>query len=159
MGWQRHAAAALAALALVGCNEVGYGPGKLQPGASAEEVTRQMGKFAQEQALPDGGRVWWFVRGPQGFDTYKVVFGADGKVTSIMQVLSEKVFMTIPAGASQQQVLDLIGPPREKMRFANLQEDVWTWRYKDGTFNKLLHVHFNLEGNMKRTVFEQEPEF
>lgn len=151
------AAAFAAAVLIAGCDFMGYGPGNLQPGATAEEVRRQMGKPTEERQLADGGRVFWYVRGPQGFHTYKVVFDRDAKVTSIAQVLTEANFRNIVADRSTRaDVLELIGPPRESMKFPNLAEEVSTWRYQDGTFNKYLHVHFTPDGVVKRYVLEME---
>ena len=127
-----------------------------------DDVRRQMGAATEEKRLDDGSRVLWFVRGPQGFHTYKVTIGKDERVASIVQVLTEANFRSIISDkSSQADVLELIGRPRERMTFPNLREEVWTWRYQDGTFNKLLHVHFGAMGTDKagvvtKYVLEQE---
>jgi hypothetical protein len=149
------------AAGLAGCDYT-YSPMKLAPGSSIDDVRRQMGAATEEKRLEDGSRVLWFVRGPQGFHTYKVLLDKDEKVTSIVQVLTESNFKNIVSDQSKQDdVLELIGRPRERMTFPNLREEVWTWRYQDGTFNKLLHVHFGAVGTDKpgvvtKYVLEQE---
>ena len=153
-------AALLAAVTIAAC-DYSYGPNKLQPGASIDEVRKQMGAATDEQRSPDGSRIWWYVRGPQGFHTYKVRIGADEKVIAIEQVLTEANFRNIVADQSTQAAVQaLLGRPREKMAFAMRAEEVWTWRYQDGTFNKYLHVHFTTAGEkpglVTKYVLEQE---
>jgi hypothetical protein len=149
-------ATALVAALLAAC-DYSYGPMQLKPGASIDDVRRQMGAATDEKKLADGTRVWWYVRGPQGFHTYKIVFDRDEKVVSITQVLTEANFRNlVPDKTTKEDALELLGRPRETMPFPNLQEEVWTWRYQDMTTNKYLHVHFNPAGVMKKYVLEQE---
>lgn len=148
--------AVIAAALLAGCDYT-YGPNKLAPGSSIDDVRRQMGAATEEKRLPDGTRIWWYVRGPQGFHTYKILFDANEKVTSITQVLTEANFRNIVHDKSTKaDVLELIGRPRETMPFPLKNEEVWTWRYQDGTFNKYLHVTFNPAGVVTATALEQE---
>ena len=74
--------ALIVGLMLAACDFT-YGPNNLKPGSSIDEVRKQMGAASVEQRAPDGSRVWWYVRGPQGFHTYKVKIGADEKVVAI----------------------------------------------------------------------------
>lgn len=81
--------------------------------------------------------------------------------TLIAGILTEGNFRNIVAAkATQAEVLALIGRPREKMPFPMRNEEVWTWRYQDGTFNKYLHVYFARTGEQAGIVakyeFEQE---
>lgn len=149
--------AALVLAALLAACDYTYGPNNLKPGASIDDVRRQMGAATDEKKLEDGTRVWWYVRGPQGYDTYKVIFDKDERVTSITQVLTEANFRNIVAEKSTKaDVLELLGRPRETMTFPLLKEEVWTWRYKDVTIDKYLHVHFDLDGRVKRYTQEVE---
>lgn len=149
-------AAVLAAWLLGGCG-VNYGPGDLKAGDSIAAVRARMGPATEESQSPDGGRVWWFVRGPLGLHTYRVEFDQVEQVRSIAQVLTEENFRKILAGQSTgDDVLALIGRPREEMRFPRLDETVWTWRYKDGTFNKYLHVYLGPDRVVRRIVLEHE---
>ena len=143
------------AIALASC-QYSYGPGSLAPGASAYEVRDRMGPPTDEEKQPDGTRVWWYVRGPQGYDTYRIVIGLDDRVASIEQVLTEQNFARLQPGMSKTDVLSRIGRPRQQMKFPNLAEEVWTWRYRDGTIEKLFHVHFDNAGLMKRSSAEHE---
>jgi hypothetical protein len=51
------------------------------------------------------------------------------------------------------EVRRLIGRPAETMKFANLGEDVWSWKYETGPNEEWMHhVHFSLaDGKLKRT--------
>ena len=148
--------AMLAMALLVGGCDYTYGPNNLKPGASIDEVRRQMGAATDEKRSADGSRVWWYVRGPQGFHTYKIAFDKDEKVVSLTQVLTEQNFRNVTPGKSKDEVLELLGSPREKQPYPNRQEEVWTWRYMDGTFNKYLHVSFNLSGVVQSYTLETE---
>lgn len=154
--WRAGLVAFAAAAALWGC-DYSYGPRNLKPGATIDEVRRQMGAATDEKRLADGTRVWWYVRGPQGYHTYRIAFDKDERVTHIDQVLTEENFRNIVAQkTTKSEVLDLLGRPRETMTFPLLKEQVWSWRYKDVTIDKQLHVHFDLDGVVKR--YEQEVE-
>ena len=147
---------AIAAFVLAGCDFT-YGPNQLKPGASIDDVRRQMGAATDEKRNPDGTRVWWYVRGPQGFHTYKIIFDKDERVVTITQVLTEQNFRNIVADkTTKEDLLELLGRPRETMTYPNRQEEVWTWRYQDGTFNKYLHVSMNLSGVVRAYTTENE---
>lgn len=153
----RHALAALVVAASLGACDYTYGPAKLKPGSTIDDVRRQMGAATDEKRAPDGTRVWWYVRGPQGFDTFKIVFDKDERVTSIAQVLNEANFRNIVADKStKDDLLELLGRPRETMTFPLLKEEVWTWRYRDVSIDKYLHVHLTLDGVVKRYTLEVE---
>ncbi len=143
-------------LVLAACDYT-YGPMNLKPGASIDEVRRQMGAATDEKKNPDGARVWWYVRGPQGFHTYKIVFDKDDRIATIAQVLTEANFRNIvPGKSTKQDVLELIGRPREQQGYPNRAEEVWTWLYQDGTFNKYLHVSFALDGVARNYEFKDQ---
>ncbi len=107
------------ALALAGCAsmDTALKVPDVQPGkTTGQEVAAQMGKPAMEVKRPDGGTVeyyttWWF-----GHDTYAVTLGADGVVRSMEQRLTQNNLDSIKVGMKRQQVVDLLGPPRQETR-------------------------------------------
>ena len=117
---------------------------RLQIGMSQDDVRGLMGEPSQITPARDGVAIWWYVRGPQGFVTYRIAFDRSSRMAAAAQVLTEANFRRLEPGRSTRaDVLDLLGPPRGNARYPNLGETVLTWRYQDGTFNKFLHVHFD----------------
>ncbi len=147
--------AALAALLLAACD---LQMRDLKPGVStAAEVSKAMGRHSFEWKEPDGSVTWEFPRGPAGVVTYMVVIGPDGILREIRQVLNDATFAKLQPGMSQDEVRKLIGRPGETMKFPNLQEDVWSWKYETGPNEQWnFHVHFNLaDGKLKKTSRER----
>jgi hypothetical protein len=138
-------------LALLGCDAQMR---DLKPGVStASDVSAVMGKHTHEWKEPDGSVTWEFPRGPAGVVTYMVVIGKDGLLREIRQVLTDATFAKLQPGMSHDEVRKLVGRPAETMKFANLGEDVWSWKYEPATGEQwMYHVHFALaDGRLKRT--------
>lgn len=143
--------ALLAALVLAACD---LQMRDLKPGVStAADVTKAMGRHTFEWKNPDGSLTWEFPRGPAGVVTYMVTLGGDGVLREIVQVLNDQTFAKLQPGMTTDQVRRLIGRPAETMKFANLGEDVWSWKYETGPNEEwMYHVHFSLsDGRLKRT--------
>lgn len=141
----------VAILALVGCDAR---MSDLKPGVStASDVSAVMGKHAYEWQEPDGAVTWEFPRGPAGVVTYMIVIGKDGKLREIRQVLTDANFAKLQPGMTPDAVRRIVGRPAETMKFANLGEDVWSWKYEPATGEQwMYHVHFALaDGRVKRT--------
>lgn len=126
----------------------------LKPGVStAGDVTKAMGKHTFEWKEKDGSYTWEFPRGPAGVVTYMVTIGPDNVLKEIRQVLNDATFAKLQPGMNADEVRKLIGRPAQTMKFQNLQEDVWSWKYETGPNEEWnFHVHFNLaDGKLKRT--------
>jgi outer membrane protein assembly factor BamE (lipoprotein component of BamABCDE complex) len=82
-----------------------------------------------------------------------VTLGKDGVLREIVQVLNDQTFAKLQPGMTTDEVRRLIGRPAETMKFANLGEDVWSWKYETGPNEEWMHhVHFSLaDGKLKRT--------
>jgi len=127
------------------------------PGMNESEVRQAAGAPTEAARRADGSGLWWYIQGPQGFTTWRVEFGRDARVRVAMQVLTEANFSRIvPGTATRDKVLDMLGRPRGRANYPNLGEEVLTWRYQDGTFNKYLNVHFGTDGVVLRCVLEME---
>lgn len=135
----------LAGLALAACASYsGYG---LRPGsATADDVLRTMGKPALELAQPGGGRELIYPKGPLGTETFIAHVAANGILRDLDQVLDDDHFRAIHEGQTRDEVLRLIGPPGDTMRFGN-GTYAWTWRFQD-TWGYLsnFNVTFNRNG-------------
>jgi hypothetical protein len=64
--------------------------------------------------------------------------------------LQERDFAPItPATTSKGDVERLVGKPLMTMVFRNLEEEVWDYRYLDGTRTFVAEVHFDMQGRTK----------
>lgn len=142
--------AVIAALVLSACASYsGYG---LHPGSStADDVLRTMGKPALELPEPGGGRELFYPKGPLGTQTFVAHVDADGTLRNVDQVLSDGHFREIREGQTRDEVLHLIGPPGDTMRFAN-GNYAWMWRFQD-TWGYL--SNFNVTFNPKGIVVDK----
>jgi hypothetical protein len=141
-------------LALFGCD---LAMRDLKPGVStATEVKSAMGQPTFEWKEPDGSLTWEFPRGPTGVVTYMVTIRPDGILKEIRQVLTQAYFAQIQKGLGKDEVRKLIGRPGETMTFPLKKEEVWTWRYEQGSGERWhFHVHFDLDGKVLTTSANQ----
>ena len=120
----------LVAAAAGGC--AAYSGAGLQPGSSTESDVRSvMGAPALEMREPDGSRNLYYPRGPLGRQTYLAEVGADGVLRGVRNVLTDGTFNRIRPGLTGEDVLRIIGPPREKSYFSNLGQTAWDYKYQD----------------------------
>ncbi|HEX5093423.1 MAG TPA: outer membrane protein assembly factor BamE [Burkholderiales bacterium] len=152
---------AVALAVLVGC--AGLGKPELVPGQStAQDVTKQMGKPALELKAPDGGKVEYFTTFPSGRITYAVTLGADGVVRGVDQRLTQDNLQKVGKGMTRQQVLELLGPPRQETPDARTQETIleYPWTTGNGK-NRITWVHVTANGAVvdvvEREDFGAEP--
>ena len=137
--------AAILALVLGGCASYsGYG---LRPGASTQaQVLETMGRPALQLPEPGGGRELIYPRGPLGTQTFIAHVGPDGVLRGIDQVLDDDHFRAIHEGMTREQVLHVIGPPGETMRFRG-GNYAWTYRFLDTWgYTSDFSVTFNAQG-------------
>lgn len=134
-------------LALFGCDTRML---DLKPGVStAAEVKRAMGEPTFEWKEPDGTVIWEYPRGPSGSVTYMVDLRPDGVLKEIRQVLKEEYFAKIRPGLSKDEVRRILGQPAETMTFPLKKEEVWSWKFEQGSGEKWqFHAHFDLDGRI-----------
>ena len=141
----RFALPALAALALAGCSTfsiVGLAPGK----STEADVRRALGEPAKTYPLPDGSRQLAFPTGPGGTQTYMAQVAANGSLTRLEQVLVEEKFrMVNPGTTTADEVERLIGPPWQKIAFANKGQVAWDYVYLD-TWDYLVDLSVMVDG-------------
>jgi outer membrane protein assembly factor BamE (lipoprotein component of BamABCDE complex) len=133
------------ALAIAGCASI-LGPNTVQVGEASNEVRTKLGPPSAERKLPSGQNAWYYTTAPSGWFTWRVVFGADGRVVEYTQVLTRQNFYAFSNGASRDAVLDRLGPPMERMTFARTSTETWTYRWMDGTFQMLANLTFGTGG-------------
>jgi outer membrane protein assembly factor BamE (lipoprotein component of BamABCDE complex) len=103
----------------------------VRPGATESEILQTMGAPALELRDPDGSRHLAYPTGPFGLQTHMARIGPDGRLRALEQVLDDGRFHTIQPGMTREELLRLIGPPAETMRFDNLRQTSWDYRFRD----------------------------
>jgi hypothetical protein len=137
-----------AVLAVVAAGCASYGGSSLTPGASSEaEVRALMGPPALEMRDADGTRHLYYPRGPLGTQTFVADVGPGGVLKEMRQVLGDGVFNRIQPGMTEEDVLRLIGPPREKAYFSNLRQTAWDYKFRDTWgYDSILSVMIDANG-------------
>lgn len=103
----------------------------LRPGMSEAEVVQAMGRPALELRDADGSRHLAYPSGPFGLHTYVARISPDGRLRAMEQVLDDARFDAIRPGMTSEELLRHIGPPGERMRFDNLGQTAWDYRFRD----------------------------
>jgi hypothetical protein len=129
----------------------------LRPGASTEAELRQvMGEPAMQFANPDGSRELAYPRGPLGSQTFMAHVSREGIVQAIEPVLSDGTFNAIQPGMTEDQVLRMIGPPRETMAFPRLGHVAWDYKYQDTWgYQAIFSVTFDRDGRVVSKISQR----
>ena len=146
------AAAAISALALVGCDEQKIK--ELEEGLSTEaDVRAQFGEPERVWSEEDGSRTFEYNRQPAGAKNYMITIGTDGKMSALRQVLAPHVFARIVPGMDENQVRRMLGKPAKMMTFKLKQETDWDWNYIDPPNREMqFTVTFGPDGRVLRTL-------
>ena len=145
------AAAAIATLSLVGCDEQKIK--ELEEGMSTEFDVRA--KFGEPERIwqeADGSHTLEYNRQPAGAKNYMITIGADGKMSALRQVLAPHVFAQIQPGMDENEVRRMLGKPAKVMTFQLKQETVWDWNYIDPPTRSMeFSVYFDMSGRVLRS--------
>jgi len=126
-------AAPLLALGLNACVGITT-PGLVAGESTAAAVDARLGPVTEVRAAAGGETVRYYSRQPWGHETYAARIGADSRLRSLEQVLTEENVGRLHAGISRaQEVRDLLGPPYSVDAFPRLEREVWS--YKLGAFS------------------------
>lgn len=104
---------------------------QMRPGMSEAEVVQALGRPALELRDPDGSRHLAYPSGPFGLHTNMARIAPDGRLRGVEQVLDDGRFGAIQPGMTTDELLRHIGPPGERMRFDNLHQTAWDYRFRD----------------------------
>ena len=146
------AAAAISALALVGCDEQKIK--ELEEGLSTEaDVRAQFGEPERVWREEDGSRTFEYNRQPAGAKNYMITIGTDGKMSALRQVLAPHVFAKIVPRMDENEVRRMLGKPAKMMTFKLKQETDWDWNYIDPPNREMqFTVTFGPDGRVLRTL-------
>lgn len=140
----KHFLLSFGAIALTAC--AGY---SLRPGASEAEVRQAMGAPRLELPAADGSRELFYPTGPFGVQTHVAHLDRNGRLQGVDQLLRDERFNAIRPGMTSVELLHHLGPPNEKMRFANLSQTAWDYRFRDSWgYTAILSVMIDDQGTV-----------
>lgn len=132
----------------------------VRAGESQAQVRERLGPPGAERTLAGENLAWYYMTGPSGFETWRVVFGPRGTVIEYAQVLTAVNFAWMREGATREEVLDRVGPPMEQMSFWRTATDAWTYRWRDGTYEMIAQPVFDaVSGTVKYVGIFRDPAF
>lgn len=134
----------IAVLTLGGCAH------NLAPGAGTEaDVLAHFGKPVDSRKLDGGMRQFDYPRGPLGRETWRFTFEPDGRIHAIEQLLDEPHFAQLKSGMPMEAVRFALGRHYLTTDYANLDEQVWSWRYTDfGSAWMFFNAHFDAKSGL-----------
>jgi hypothetical protein len=128
-------------------------PLSLVPGQSTVADARaRAGTPTDTQVDRNGDQLWEYATGPEGFETYQVRIGTDGKVKEVTQILTEEqLAKVVPGKMTKADVRILLGRPAEETIYrAGL---TWSWRFRRlGVQPGYLVVTFNPDNTVKDKI-------
>lgn len=127
-------------------------PDSVRVGDAQAQVRERLGAPSVERTLADGRTAWYYVTGPSGFETWRVVFGPGGAAAEYAQVLTAANFEWMREGATREQVLDRVGPPMERMSFRGTATEAWTYRWRDVTLEMIGQPVFDAPSGVVKYV-------
>ena len=144
---------ALSAAVLAGCAS----PRSFAPGSSIVDVRARVGIPTDIRFDRNGDELWEYARGPEGWETWLVRIGADGKVKDVTQLLTDEQLMKIvPGTMTKADARNLLGRPSDEM-FTGAGT-VWSWRFKRyGGAPGYLTVRFNPDNTVMERIAIIDP--
>ncbi len=120
---------------------------QLEEGVASEGDVKM--KFGEPEKIWDGengAKILEYNRQPAGTQNYMITIGADGKMSTLRQVLTPTNFAKITPGMMMEDVRKLLGKPMKITPYELPMKWHYDWRYMDGpnvTDSKIFTVVFN----------------
>jgi hypothetical protein len=129
-------------------------------GDTQEELISKRGQPTRSYQVGNE-RVLEYAGGPWGQTTWMARLGAEGRVASFEQVLTDAKFGTVEVGkTTRNEILVTFGAPHETSYLPLKDYEVWTYAYKEsGVWNSLMHVHFDRAGVVQMMLRGPDPRF
>lgn len=135
--------------ALGGCAQPWQG---FQSGQSESALIAKLGPPQEVYSLPNGDkRLMWPSR-PMGEVTTVADVDSTSRLVSVRQVLKLAEFSRAEIDKwTTSDVLVNFGKPEEIRYFPLMKREVWSYRYKDGSWYELCHFYFDDNGVLRRS--------
>ena len=133
------------ALSLAGCALTGFERGRILPGQSLAEVIAIAGKPDEQRSLPDGNQALYYVFGPGGAQTWRVILGRDQRVSAVRQVLVAENFRDVlkPGVTTMEEARIQLGRAGLETDYPNIALAVWTYRWREFTTSMRIDLDFD----------------
>jgi len=122
--------------------------------STLEDVRATMGEPALVREAANGEKVYWYPRLPFGRESFAARVAPDGRLVAIEQRLAPEFISKLKVNEStQEDVLDLLGPPAEVYRFPRQQRETWEYPLRKPPERKSLYVQMSPD-KVVREVYE-----
>lgn len=144
----------LLVLALGACSLL---PERMAPGSTRADIEQRMGKPTAVYALPGGQRLQYSGQ-PSGHYVYNFDLDAQGQLRVAQQVMDEGALLQqIRVNQwTRDDVLLHMGRPALVERVARFDGEIWTYRYQNGGWPRLFHVHLDPAGVVRQLMMFDE---
>jgi outer membrane protein assembly factor BamE (lipoprotein component of BamABCDE complex) len=133
-------------------------PDRLPLGSSRDEALAKLGPPSAVHRLPDGDRLQYSFQ-PAGPWVHNLDFDASGRLRRNTQVMDPADFGQIVIDQwTRADVLLRYGRPALVEQVASFEGDIWTYRYLEISRRRMLHVHIDPGGVVRRVMSTDEPE-
>ena len=152
-------AAAVALAVLAGCDPQRIS--ELEPGRSTEVDVRDRFGVPDNVWDADGLRTFEYNRQPAGHTNYMITIGADGKMSSLRQVLTPRTFAQVTPGMPMEAVRRMLGKPMKITQYALKRETHYDWRYFESPGvgeSQVFTVVFDADLKVVRTMSVRDPD-
>lgn len=115
-------------------------------------------QLVAEGRLPDGEAYRDYSTQPFGFRIEREIYGADGRLRDVRNLLTEENFKNLRVGMTPDEVRGVVGPsPASEQRAYAGGTKSWTYRYRDMQVIKLLQVIFGPDDRVQHWYTEWDP--
>jgi hypothetical protein len=116
-------------------------------GRTEAELSARMGPPSGEYRNSDGSRTLAYSTGRLGTQTYMAEVTPAGQVVAVRGARNDDTFQRIVPGMHRDEVLRMIGPPGDAMKFPRRNEDSWEYHYLDAWgYRAFFYVNFDANG-------------
>jgi outer membrane protein assembly factor BamE (lipoprotein component of BamABCDE complex) len=127
----------------------------VKPGMPQADVTRAVGKPFTEGRLSSGEPYWDYTLQPSGYFTWRVVFGPDGAVRNVSNLMTYENFMKLKPGMTETEVAGVVGPARMRQLYW-LGTYSTSYRFMDATTFMIMTAEFTRDGQL--TTYHWQPD-
>jgi len=103
---------------------------ELEEGVATEADVKA--RFGPPEAIwdaADGAHVLEYNRQPAGQKNYQITIGADGKMSSLRQLLTPENFAKVQSGMAMEDLRKMLGKPAKRTPYALKNETEWEWHW------------------------------
>jgi hypothetical protein len=112
---------------------------------TADELLKRLGKPSDMRPNPQGGEVWDYATGPEGYTTWRYAIDNKRMVRGADQLLTYERLHKVVAGVTTEAgVIELLGRPRLITRYSH--ESAWEWRVNMQPDRGIFFVRFGHDG-------------